>query len=174
MDRSQYLKALGVEEWKLREVRSVTAAKKQIQSTLPENLPFVYYVLNFGSLKLCFYEVDEMLLRKQIWRDLAEFAVKNKQTQTIERHEFFASDSAEQSVPLIEPARQIEKIFSESERVLFFGLAWPGICPEIADLTHMGKKKIGASDVLLLGSVEEFIKTPVQKRQVMMILGGQQ
>ena len=40
-----------------------------------------------------FHEVDEILLKKQIWRDLAEFAVKNKQTETIERREVFVSYS---------------------------------------------------------------------------------
>ena len=83
------MKALGIEEWKLRRVHYVTEAKKHSQSTVTENAPFVYYVLNFGSLMLCFHEVDEILLKKQIWRDLAEFAVKNKQTETIERREFF-------------------------------------------------------------------------------------
>ena len=66
----------------------------------------------------------------------------------------------------------IETIFTESERVIFFGLVWPEICREIAELNHMDKKQIGSCNVLLLRSVEEFIKTPVQKKQVMMILDG--
>ena len=103
MNRSEYLKALGVEEWKLREVRSVTAAKKHSQKKLPESFPFVCHFLNFGSLKLCFQEADKMLLKKQIWRDLAEFAVKNKQTEVIESCELFISYSAEQGIPLVMP-----------------------------------------------------------------------
>ena len=59
-----------------------------------------------------------------------------------------------------------------SKRVIFFGLLWAEICSEIAELRHMDKKKIGSSNVLLLRSVEEFLKTPFQKRQVMMILDG--
>lgn len=172
MNRSEYLKALGVEVWKLREVRSVTAAKKHSQKKLPESFPFVCHFLNFGSLKLCFQEADKMLLKKQIWRDLAEFAVKNKQTEAIERCELFISYSAEQGSPLVMPPGPIEKIFFESEKVIFFGLAWSEICPEIAGLTDMGEKKIGTSNALLIGSVEEFIKTPMQKRQVMKILAG--
>ena len=172
MNSSQYLKALGIEEWQLRRAHSVTEAKKHSQSTVTENAPFVYYVLNFGSLMLCFHEVDEILLKKQIWRDLAEFAVKNKQTETIERREFFVSYSKEQSISSLKRPGLIETIFTESDRVIFFGLAWPEICPEIAELTHMNKKQIGSSNVLLLRSVEEFIKTPVLKRQVMMILDG--
>ena len=46
---------------------------------------------------------------------------------------------------------------------------WPEICDEIAELTHMNKKQIGSSNVLLLRSVEEFIKTPVLKREVMIL-----
>ena len=99
MNRSEYLKALGVEEWKLREVRSVSAAKKHSQKKLPESFPFVCHFLNFGSLKLCFQEADKMLLKKQIWRDLAEFAVKNKQTEVIESWSRAAWEAATTGCP---------------------------------------------------------------------------
>ncbi|MDC2963829.1 hypothetical protein OA067_02840 [Gammaproteobacteria bacterium] len=172
MNRSQYLKALGVEQWKLRRVNYVTEAKEQSRREITKNLPFVYFVLNFGSLKLCFHEVNEILLKKQIWRDLAIFAVKSIQTEKIEKREFSFPHSKEQSTSSIKRPSLIETIFSESDRVIFFGLVWPEICPEIAELTHMDKKQIGSRNVLLLRSVDEFIKTPIQKRQVMMIMDG--
>ena len=66
----------------------------------------------------------------------------------------------------------IENILMGSKRVIFFGLLWAEICSEIAELRHMEEIKIGASNVLLLRSVEEFLKTPLQKREVMKILNG--
>ena len=59
-----------------------------------------------------------------------------------------------------------------SKRVIFFGLLWTEIYSEIAELRHMEETKIGASNLLLLRSVEEFLKTPLQKRQVMTIIDG--
>ena len=172
MNRSQYLKALRVEEWKLREASSLTALPKKKQEVSSKISPILCYVLSIGTLKLCFHEGDEILLKKQIWRDLAKFIVENKQAETIQTHEFLISYSQEQSIPLINPPGLIETIFMGSKRVIFFGLLWAEIYSEIAELRHLDKKKIGASNVLLLRSVEEFLKTPSQKRQVMMILDG--
>ena len=123
MNSSQYLKALR-DRVETEKVHSVTKAKKHSQSTVTENPPFVYYVLNFGSLMLCFHEVDEILLKKQIWRDLAEFAVKNKQTETIERREVFVSYSKEQSISSIKRPGVIETIFLNlKESYFWFGVA---------------------------------------------------
>ena len=172
MNRSQYLRALRVEEWKQREASSLAALPKKKEEVSSKISPIPCYVLSFGTLKLCFHEADEMLLKKQIWRDLAKFTVENTQAETIQTYEFFISYSQEQSIPLIKPPGLIETIFMSSKRVIFFGLLWAEICSEIAELRHMDKKKIGSSNVLLLRSVEEFLKTPFQKRQVMMILDG--
>ena len=113
-----------------------------------------------------------MLLKKQIWRDLAKFTVENTQAETIQTYEFLVSYSHEQSIPVINPPDLVETIFMGSKRVIFFGLLWAEICSEIAELRHIEEIKIGASNVLLLRSVEEFLKAPLQKRQVMTILDG--
>ena len=170
MNRSQYLKALKVEEWKLREASSLAALPKKKEEVPPKTSPSLCYVLSFGALTLCFHEGDEILLKKQIWRDLAKFTVENTQAETIQTYEFLISFSQEQSIPLINPHGLVETIFMGSKRVIFFGLLWPEIYPEISELSHMDKKKIGVSNVLLLRSVEEFLKTPMQKRQVMTII----
>ena len=172
MKGSQYLKAFRVEEWKLRESPFLALLPEKKEEVSSKISSILCHVLSFGTLKLCFHEGDETLLRKQIWRDLAKFTVENKQAETIQTHEFLISYSQEQSIPLINPPGLIETIFMGSKRVIFFGLLWPEICPEIAELSHMDQKKIGVSNVLLLGSVEEFLKTPLQKRQVMTILDG--
>ena len=172
MIRSQYLKALRIEEWKLRESPSLAALPEKKEEVSSRISPILCHVLSLGTLKFCFHEGDEMLLKKQIWRDLAKFTVENTQAQTIQTYEFLISFSQEQSIPLINPPSLIETIFMGSKRVIFFGLLWPEIYPEISELSHMDKKKIGVSNVLLLRSVEEFLKTPSQKRQVMMILDG--
>ena len=172
MKRSQYLKALRVEEWKLRESPFLALLREKKEEVSSKISPILCHVLSFGTLKLCFHEGDEILLKKQIWRDLAKFTVVDTQAETIQIHEFLMSYSKEQSIPLINPPGLIETIFMGSKRVIFFGLLWPEICPEIAELSHMDQKKIGVSNVLLLGSVEEFLKTPLQKRQVMTILDG--
>ena len=172
MNRSQYLKALKVEEWKLREAASLDAPPKKKEEVSSRTSPILCYVLSFGTLKLCFHEVDEMLLKKQIWRDLAKFTAENTQAETIQTYEFLVSYSKEQSIPVINPPGLFETIFTGSKRVIFFGLLWAEICSEIAELSHMEEIKIGASNVLLLRSVEEFLKTPLQKRQVMTIIDG--
>ena len=166
------MKALGVEEWKLREVHSSSERELDGELVSAKTLPIVCHVLSFGAFRLCFHELDETFLVKQIWRDIAKFVVGTARAETIQKHEIFPSSSGEQSIPLDPPPRLIDRVFMEATGVLFFGLLWPEICPEIADLGHMDKKKIGASNVLLLRSVEEFIKTPVQKKQVMTILEG--
>ena len=172
MIRSQYLKALRIEEWKLRESPSLAALPEKKEEVSSRISPLLCHVLSFGTLKLCFHEGDEMLLKKQIWRDLAKFTVENTQAETIQTYEFLISFSQERSIPSINPHGLVETIFMGSKRVIFFGLLWPEIYPEISELSHMDKKKIGVSNVLLLRSVEEFLKTPSQKRQVMMILDG--
>ena len=172
MNRSQYLKALRVEEWKLRESPSLAALPEKKEEVSSKISPILCHVLSFGTLKLCFHEGDEILLKKQIWRDLAKFTVENTQAETIQTYEFLISFSQEQSIPLINPHGLLETIFMGSKRVIFFGLLWAEICSEIAELSHMDKKKIGASNVLFLRSVEEFLKTPFQKRQMMTILDG--
>ena len=172
MIRSQYLKALRIEEWKLRNSPSLAALPEKKEEVSSRISPILCHVLSFGTLKLCFHEGDEILLKKQIWRDLAKFTVENTQAETIQTYEFLISFSQEQSTPLINPHGLLETIFMGSKRVIFFGLLWPEIYPEISELSHMDKKKIGVSNVLLLRSVEEFLKTPSQKRQVMMILDG--
>ena len=172
MIRSQYLKALRIEEWKLRDSPSLAALPEKKEEVSSKNSPILCHVLSFGTLKLCFHEGDEILLKKQIWRDLAKFTVVDTQAETIQIHEFLISYSQEQSIPLINPPGLIETIFMGSKRVIFFGLLWAEIYSEIAELRHLDKKKIGASNVLLLRSVEEFVKTPFQKRQVMTILDG--
>ncbi len=123
-------------------------------------------------MKLCFHGGDEIVLKKQIWRDLAEFTAENTQAETIQTYEFLVSYSQEQSIPVINPPGLVETIFMGSKRVIFFGLLWAEICAEINELRHMEEIKIGASNVLLLRSVEEFLKTPLQKREVMMIING--
>jgi len=172
LNKSQYLKALKVEEWKLREASSLDALPEKKEEVSLKKLPILCYVLSFGTLKLCFHEGDEILLKKQIWRDLAKFTVENTQAETIQTYEFFISYSEEQSIPVINPPGLVETIFMGSKRVIFFGLLWAEICSEINELRHMEKIKIGASNVLLLRSVEEFLKTPLQKRQVMTIIDG--
>ena len=166
------MKALGIEEWKLRDSPSFAALPEKKEEVFSKISPILCHVLSFGTLKLCFHEGDEILLKKQIWRDLAKFAVEITQAETIQTYEFLISFSQEQSIPLINPHGLVETIFMGSKRVIFFGLLWPEIYPEISELSHMDKKKIGVSNVLLLRSVEEFLKTPSQKRQVMMILDG--
>ena len=172
MIRSQYLKALRIEEWKLRESPSLAALPEKKEEVSSRISPILCHVLSFGTLKLCFHEGDEILLKKQIWRDLAKFTVENTQAETIQTYEFLISFSQEQSIPLINPHGLLETIFMGSKRVIFFGLLWPEIYPGISELSHMDKKKIGVSNVLLLRSVEEFLETPSQKRQVMTILDG--
>jgi len=166
------LKALRIEEWKLRESPSLAALPEKKEEVSSKSSPILCHVLSFGTLKLCFHEGDEILLKKQIWRDLAKFTVENTQAETIQTYQFLISFSQEQSIPLINPHGLVETIFMGSKRVIFFGLLWPEIYPEISELNHMDNKKIGVSNVLLLRSVEEFLKTPSQKRQVMMILDG--
>ena len=172
MIRSQYLKALGIEEWKLRDSPSFAALPEKKEEVSSKISPILCHVLSFGTLKLCFHEGDEILLKKQIWRDLAKFTVENTQAETIQTYEFLISFSQEQSIPLINPHGLVETIFMGSKRVIFFGLLWQEIYPDISELSHMDKKKIGVSNVLLLRSAEEFLKTPSQKKQVMMILDG--
>ena len=172
MNRSQYLKALKVEEWKLREAFSLDAPLEKKEEVSSKTSPILCHVLSFGALKLCFHEGDEMLLKKQIWRDLAKFTFENTQAETIQTYEFFVSYSQEQSIPAINPPGFVETIFTGSKRVIFFGLLWTEICSEINEIRHMEEIKIGASNVLLLRSVEEFLKTPLQKRQVMTIIDG--
>ena len=53
-------------------------------------------------------------------------------------YEFLISSSQEQGISLIKPPGLIETIFTESERVIFFGLVWPEICSEIAELRSYG------------------------------------
>ena len=172
MNRSQYLKALKVEEWRLREASSLHPLPRKKEEVSSKTSPILCYVLSFGTLKLCFHEGDEILLKKQIWRDLAKFTVGNTQAETIQTYEFFVSYSQEQSIPAINPPGFVETIFTGSKRVIFFGLLWTEICSEINEIRHMEEIKIGASNVLLLRSVEEFLKTPLQKRQVMTIIDG--
>ena len=172
MNRSQYLKALKVEEWKLREASSLDALPEKKEEVSSKTSPIFCYVLSFGTLKLCFHEGDEILLKKQIWRDLAKFTTENREAETIQTYEFLVSYSREQSIPVINPPGLVETIFMGSKRVIFFGLLWAEICSEIAELRHMEDIKIGTSNVLLLRSVEEFLKTPLQKRQVMTIIDG--
>ena len=173
MNRSQYLRALGVEEWKLREVHSFAEAKTLEEKVSSKNSPTICYILSFGAFKLCFYEADETLLSKEIWRDIARFWMGNIQGDKIQMHEFSPPQYQEENIlPINSPSGLVETIFNGTKRVIFFGLRWTEIYPEIAELGHMDKKKIGASDVLLLRSVEEFLKTPFQKRQVMVILDG--
>ena len=172
MNRSQYLKALKVEEWKLREAYSLDAPPKKKEEVSSKISPILCYVLSFGTLKLCFHGGDEILLEKQIWRDLAKFTAENTQAETIQTYEFLVSYSKEQSIPVINPPGLVETIFTGSKRVIFFGLLWAEICSEIAELRHMEETKIGESNVLLLRSVEELLKTPLQKRQVMTIIDG--
>ena len=172
MNRSQYLKALKLEEWSLREASSLAALPKKKEEVSSRASPIICYVLSFGTLKLCFHDGDEILLQKQIWRDLAKFTVENTPTETIQTYEFLISYSQKQSIPLINPPGLIENILMGSKRVIFFGLLWAEICSEIAELRHMEEIKIGASNLLLLRSVEEFLKTPLQKKQVMTILDG--
>ena len=172
MKRSQYLKALRVEEWKLRESPFLALLPEKKEEVSSKISPILCHVLSFGTLKLCFHEGDEMLLKKQIWRDLAKFTVENTQAETIQTYEFLVSYSQEQSIPAINPPGFVETIFMGSKRVIFFGLLWAEICSEINEIRHMEEIKIGASNVLLLRSVEEFLKTPLQKRQVMTIIDG--
>ena len=172
MNRSQYLKALKVEDWKLREASSLDAPPDKKGKVSSKTSPILCYVLSVGTLKLCFHGGDEILLKKQIWRDLAKFTAENTQAETIQSYEFLVSYSQEQSIPVINPPGLVETIFMGAKRVIFFGLLWAEICSEIAELRHMEGIKIGASNVLLLRSVEEFLKTPLQKRQVMTIIDG--
>ena len=172
MNRSQYLKALKVEEWKLREASSIDASLEKKEEVSSKTSPILCYVLSFGTLKLCFHGEDEILLKKQIWSDLAKFPAENTQAETIQTYEFLVSFSQEQSIPAINPPGFFETIFMGSKRVIFFGLLWAKICSEINELRHMEEIKIGESNVLLLRSVEEFLETPLQKRQVMTIIDG--
>ena len=172
MNRSQYLKALKVEEWKRREASSLDPSPAEKEEVSSKNSPLLCLVLSFWTLKLCFHEVDKILLKKQIWRDLAKFTAENTQDDTIQTYEYLVSYSQQQSIHVINPPGLVETIFMGSKRVIFFGLLWAEICSEINELRHMEEIKIGASNVLLLRSVEEFLKTPLQKRQVMKIIDG--
>ena len=158
MKRSQYLKALRVEEWKLRESPFLALLPEKKEEVSSKISPILCHVLSFGTLKLCFHEGDETLLKKQIWRDLAKFTVVDTQAETIQIHEFLMSYSKEQSIPLINPPGLIETIFMGSKRVIFFGLLWPEICPEIAELSHMDQKKTTARKV-----IKELTKTKFKK-----------
>ena len=172
MNRSQYLKAFKLEEWKLRGAFSLAALPKKKEEVSSKTSPNLCYVLSLGTLKLCFHEGDEILLEKQIWRDLAKFTLENTWDETIQTCEFRISYSQEQSILSINPPGFIENIFNGSKGIIFFGLLWAEIYSEIAELGHMEEIKIGASNMLLLRSVEEFLKTPLQKKQVMTIIDG--
>ena len=168
MNRSQYLRALGVKEWKLRTVHSFSKAKVS-----SKNFPTICFVLSFGALKFCFSDVEQTVLKKQIWGDIAKFTVGNKQAGAIQIREFCLPQHEEENIHSINlHSGLVKTIFNETKSAIFFGLRWIEIFHEMAELDHMDKKKMGISDVLLLRSVEEFLKTPLQKRQVMMILDG--
>ena len=93
MNRSQYLKALKVEEWKLREASCLDAPLEKKEEASSKTSPILCYVLSFGTLKLCFHEGDKILFKKQIWRDLAKFTAENTQADTIQTYEFLVSYS---------------------------------------------------------------------------------
>ena len=120
MKRSQYLKALRVEEWKLRESPFLALLPEKKEEVSSKISPILCHVLSFGTLKLCFHEGDEILLKKQIWRDLAKFTVENTQAETIQTYEFFISYSQEQSIPLIKPPGLIETIFMSLNNQIYF------------------------------------------------------
>ena len=61
MKRSQYLKVLNVEEWKLREASSLGAPLEKKEEVSSKTSPILCYILSFGTLKLCFHEVDKIL-----------------------------------------------------------------------------------------------------------------
>ena len=112
-------------------------------------------------------------MTKQIWRDVARFSVGNKHAEAIQTHEFNPSQYEDENLPSDNfLSRLVKTIFEKTERIIFFGLRWTETFPEMAELGHMDRKKIGSSDVLLLRSVEEFTKTPLQKRELMKIIDG--
>ncbi|MBA59178.1 MAG: hypothetical protein CMQ40_08390 [Gammaproteobacteria bacterium] len=176
MNRSDYLRALGVEEWRSR--KSISYRGSGLGSTLGQaekNIPIVerknVLMISFEEFRIIVEDREILSSLTNFWTDIARSVGCEPKTGKFSRFLFPSTADALMDGYSESDFSELRDFMSNGiTKILLFGVIWKQFFPELKEMENLEEKTIEGVEVLLVRSLEEFLYSPQQKMGAMDIL----